>query len=238
MRYLIYVRVSGDKQDVDTQVENGNRYVDSVAQARDTRLVFEEQAMSTRIRMSKRTQLQALLSQVGKGDTVVVAAFDRIARCPNELIQICWKIFEKGAQVFSIAQPNVNKDLIPIFGSVASMERTAISRRTKEKLHAKRMRGEMTGTAPYGFKLDEKRLNPKEDQRSSNKPFLLEPNQNEADIVDLVVQMRSADMSYRSIADELNNLGHRNRAGQPFACMTVQRIVQRSQVENTVPAAT
>lgn len=233
MRYLIYVRVSGDKQDVDTQVENGSRYVDSVALAKDTRLIFDEKVLSSGVKMAKRPRIQDLLGQVGKGDIVVVAAFDRLARCPNELIQICWKIYDKGASVYSISQPNITKDLIPIFGSIASIEKTNISTRTKAKLHAKRMRGEMTGKPPYGLKLDETRLNPRDNQRSSGKAYMLEPDPHEMKIVDLVHSLRLQDMSYRSIAAELNDLGYVNRAGQPFACMTVQRIALRSQVIHT-----
>lgn len=229
MRYLIYVRVSTDQQDTNTQIENCNLYVDSVMKPGDTKVTISEGSMSSRIKMDDRPELQRMMAAIKKGDTVVVASFSRLARRQREMINIGCDIFDAGAHLHSLAQPGTNRYMLGIFASMAEMDLETISHQTKESLRAKKNRGELTGRPPYGYMLDTTRIQLREKVRSSGKPYMLIQNPKEAEIVQRVLELKAQDLSYREIAKQLNVLGYRNRAGKPFGCMTVQRIVVRQQ---------
>lgn len=231
MRYLIYVRISNEKQDTEIQIDNCNKYVDSIMKSGDVKITLCEAPMSTRIKAEKRPTLQYLLSTCKKNDMVVVASLSRIARCTNEMVQCCYTIMDSGAVLYSLAQQFVERKMIGIFGSVAHFERDNISWNTVQGLKAKRNRGEMTGTPPYGWQLDKNSVQTKPNVRSTGKPFLLIPQPQEQAVVQMVMDMNARGLSHRDISKELTALGKVNRAGNPFQHMAVYRIVQRQQLD-------
>ena len=83
-----------------------------------------------------RPQLQEMLRNLRKGDTVVAKSIDRVARSMHDLSNIAKEIEEKGANLKFLDQ-NIDtteptgKLLFNILGSLAEFERTLINERTK-----------------------------------------------------------------------------------------------------------
>ncbi len=99
-----------------------------------------------------------------------------------------------------------------MLGAFAAFERDLIRARTRAALAVKRARGELTGTAPYGFRAVAGRLEPHEDERATL-----------ARILDLL----SKGKSLRAILNRLEFEGVRARGGRPWHLTSPARILRR-----------
>lgn len=138
MIYL-YMRVSTGKQELDTQEHDlGKRY--------PTGLVFKETASG----MGARPKLQQLIETVKGGDTVVVAALDRLGRRTSEILLLIETLHKRGVNVVSLREgmdyntPG-GRAFMSMMLVMAQLERDLISQRTKAALQAKKAAGVRLG---------------------------------------------------------------------------------------------
>lgn len=213
MKYVIYLRVSKEEQDLRTQKQHCVAYM----QLKDPRAQFEiySDEMSSRKPIEKRTGFVSAMEALRRGDTLVSVRLDRICRSLYEATRIVARLDNIGAELILIEQPDVsNKILLGIYAGMAEEERKLISKRTKEKLHAKRERGErISRHPPYGYKFVDN---------------LIEPDDDEQVVLNKMLTLHKRGLSYRKIVVELNNAGHRNRNNNPWKCMSVYEIIQRN----------
>jgi len=137
-----YARVSTSDQNLDVQL-------DRLREAGVER-IFEEKVTGAK---RHRTQLDALLSQLRKGDVVVVTKYDRLARSLKDLLEIVEAVRAEGAGFRSLAEDidtttPAGRLVFHVFASIAEFERDRISERTKEGLEAARKRGRVGGRPP------------------------------------------------------------------------------------------
>lgn len=227
MRYIIFTRVSTDKQKVENQVKECKEFVNRHWKDGDELLEFAEPEMSSRTPLERRAVLKAMLAEVKKGDTVVVYKLDRIARNGKELVNIYDDLIEKGVRVHSIYEPTADQKYVHIYAFVAMTERENIRLRTISGLNRKKASLERVGTTWYGYKLNENVLSQYKGARSEGKPYLLVVDEQEAAAVKIMSNMRSEGKSYQTIADELERLGFKNRAGKPIQKNSIRRILLR-----------
>jgi site-specific DNA recombinase len=97
----------------------------------------------------------------------------------------------------------------------AEMERNLTAERTTAALSRKREKGERVGCLPYGKQLDADGLH-------------LIDHAPEQAIIHTVRELRSAGLSYRAVAAELNHLGLVNRAGGRFNHTQVVRMLEEA----------
>lgn len=237
MRYVIFSRVSTSMQTTENQIWECRNYVNTVKKPGDEVIEFDEPETSTRLKPDKRPVLKAMREFVKKGDTLVVYKMNRLARDSEEMIVIYNELLRKHVNVYSINEPKLDKSIICVFAMVAEMERESIRKTTVTGLKRKQAMMEKVGTTWYGYKEDPTKLQEREKVRSTGKPYLLIPDEQEAAQVELMYELHQQGYSYGQIANELEARGFRNRKGNPVQKMTVYRVLQRVKMRNQVPMA-
>lgn len=235
MRYIIYTRVSTNKQTVENQLHDCRKYVYDKKKKGDEVVEFAEPDTSTFKPMENRKKLMEMMEYLRSGDELVVWKVDRLARDKQELINIYCDIRKKGVHITGLNDPSLNEESICIYAFIACSERKNIQERTKCGLARKRANGERVGTTLYGYKLDENKLSTHFGAKSHGKPYLLLLDEVEQRNIKIVKELHDKGLSFQEIADQANLLGCRNRAGNPFQKMTVWRILDREQKRNPAP---
>jgi DNA invertase Pin-like site-specific DNA recombinase len=131
-----YARVSTEDQHLDTQLQ--------VLNLAGCKKLFQEK-LSGRTR--HRPELQRLLEQLRKGDTVIVTKLDRLARSTRDLLEITETIKLSGAGLKSLSEPwadttsPAGKMILTVFAGIAEFERELILERTSIGRDAAKKRG-------------------------------------------------------------------------------------------------
>lgn len=112
--------------------------------------IFTDKASGS---LDRRPQLDRLLDQLRRGDTVVVWRLDRLGRSLKHLIQIVEDLAEAGVGFKSLTEgmdttTAGGKLIFSIFGALAEFERSLIRERTMAGLAAARSRGRVGGRPP------------------------------------------------------------------------------------------
>lgn len=139
-----YARVSTEEQNLDRQLDQLIKY------GVDKRNIYQEKITGTK---RDREQLNKMLDELEKGDTVIVADLTRISRSTKDLLEIVDKIKSKGAAIKSIkdtwldttSNNPYNDFLLTIMSGLSQLERDLISQRTKEGLESAKARGRNGG---------------------------------------------------------------------------------------------
>jgi len=93
--------------------------------------------------------------------------------------------------------------------------------RTRDALTAKRRRGERTSRhAPTGLRV--------------TATGTIEPNAAERAQLDIMAECRAAGFSWDGIAQEMNRLGHSNRAGRPWKWQNIRRVYTTAAKHDTI----
>lgn len=136
-----YARVSTRDQNLDLQIDALKK-----AGCADTYIYKEQVSGATK----ERPELKSLLTQIRKGDVVVIWKLDRLGRSLADLVHLVNEIQNKGAGLLSL-QDNIDtttpqgKLTFHIFAAIAEFERGIIQERTKAGLESARARGRKGG---------------------------------------------------------------------------------------------
>lgn len=181
----IYYRVSTDKQDLESQKDAIQAWLDRLeAEKRPKKILeFSDEGLSgTDL---TRPGYQELLSAAydKKIDTIVVYRLDRFSRNASDAIKTLLSLDEFGVAFISITQPVLNlghenpfrRTMLAAFAEIAEIERQTIITRVKAGLQAARERGVKLG----------------------------KPSKIDDGLRDAVRQRREAGLSYRAIAEDL-----------------------------------
>lgn len=160
-----YIRVSTDKQTVENQRFEINRFCGHEKIAIGGWI--EETVSGTKI-PSKR-KLGPLLHKAQKGDTIICSELSRLGRSLMMIMTILSHCLEAGVRVWTIkdnyrlGDDIQSKVLAFAFGLSAEIERNLISQRTKEALARKKSEGVVLGR-PMGRKSSHVKLTGREDE--------------------------------------------------------------------------
>ena len=190
MSILAYLRASTDRQDLDHQKLEILEY----ARRNDMR-VDAFIAITISSHKSRRDRrIDDLLDQLQDGDTLIVTELSRLGRSTGEVISLIDELLRSHITIIIIKQ-NLTLDqhqddiqsltMITMLSLFAQLERTMISRRTKEALAAKKAQG-----IPLG--------KPKGTIQKS----MFDPDR------DRIVELLSWGVSIRKIATEQLKYGH------------------------------
>ena len=144
MAVVGYARVSTIDQNLDRQIDALRAY------GIDDRLIYREKISGTK---RDRPELQRMLRELQRGDTVVVADLTRISRSTKDLLDIVDQIKQKQAFIKSIkdtwldtSSTNPYNDfLLTVMSGLSQLERDLTSQRTREGLAAAKARGRNGG---------------------------------------------------------------------------------------------
>ncbi len=134
-----YVRVSSFDQNPERQLEET-----------EVSKVFTDKASG---KDTQRPQLEALLSFVREGDTVVVHSMDRLARNLDDLRRLVQKLTQRGVRieflkeglVFTGEDSPMANLMLSVMGAFAEFERALIRERQREGIALAKQRGAYRG---------------------------------------------------------------------------------------------
>lgn len=148
MTIYLYTRVSTEKQSVDAQEQELlKRYPSGT--------VIRETASGVKAR----PELEKLLQAAQPGDTIAVAALDRLGRKLSDILLRLEDLHKRGVIVISLRESvdystAAGKFMVHAFCIMAELERGLISERTRLALQAKKAAGKKLGARPkYGSEL-------------------------------------------------------------------------------------
>ena len=140
--HIGYARVSTQEQDNAAQI--------AALKSANCELIFQEKATGGRW---ERPELQRLLSQLRKGDVLVVWKLDRLSRSLKDVLTLMEKIEKAGAGFQSLTE-SINttspggRMMMQIVGAFAEFERAMLRERTRNGLDAARKEGRIGGRRP------------------------------------------------------------------------------------------
>jgi DNA invertase Pin-like site-specific DNA recombinase len=114
-------------------------------------VIFQDEAASGADR--DRPGLRSAISELRQGDILVIARLDRLARSASHLLQIAEDLRARGCDLQSLHE-NIDtstasgKLMFTMLAAFAEFELNVIRERTKERLAAKKRRGERVGRKP------------------------------------------------------------------------------------------
>ncbi len=140
---IAYVRVSTDDQTTEAQRH-------SIGQRFKVSEWFSDEATSGATKAMQREGFKALHAYARKGDTVVVAAIDRLGRDTIDVLETVEALKAKGVTVvsmregFDLSSP-VGKAMLTMLAAVAELERANIKARQMAGIERARAQGKKLG---------------------------------------------------------------------------------------------
>lgn len=222
-------------QQTDSQIYDCLNYINKIKKEGDQIIEIDESDVSTRLKPEQRPVLLSMLTMLEKGDTLVVFCLTRLARTGIELTNIYAELIDRKVNIVSLCQPKIDDVIIHLYAAGGQIERNSNSLRTKSALKHKQSRMEKVGQCWYGYKTDPNILNPRENVRTSGKPYKLIPDEYEQSVIKQCIRLREEGYSLNEIANQLNAQGYTNRNGQPFQKMTIHRVLARDMKRDICP---
>lgn len=217
---VLYIRVSTEEQATEgVSISAQTAKLTAWCLANDYELleVFTDAGLSGG-RADNRPALQAAIELACRTKSaLLVYSLSRLARSTKDTIAIGERLDKAGADLVSLSEKidttsAAGKMVFRMLAVMAEFERDQVSERTKFAMAHKRSKGERVGTIPYGFDLD-------------SDGVALVANEAEQHAIAAMRELRSRGMSYRKIADQLENDGHLTKKGKStWAPMVVKRI--------------
>lgn len=233
MKYVIYLRVSTDEQDLRTQEQKCMKFLRYHDSSDFDYQIFSDK-ISSRKSLDKRLGIQGALNSLKPGDVLVGQKLDRLARNSYETHCILHMLEIKKCEVIMIDQPGIkNKVILGMYAGIAEEEVKTIRERIKDKLSAKKERNErISGRLPYGYTLDPVNLVEVNGPNKTKvlKPGYLVPESHEQMVLSLMFRFFDEGKSYRQIARILTDLGYRSRRGTPFPHMSIYQLIAKREI--------
>jgi DNA invertase Pin-like site-specific DNA recombinase len=134
-----YARVSTEDQATFSQIDD--------LRAAGCQVIFEEKASGAN---RARPELARAVGRVGRGDILVVARIDRLARSLVHLLEVIERVEAVGGHFKSLRDPidtstPQGKFALQVLGAAAELERALIQERTRAGLRAAKARGRVGG---------------------------------------------------------------------------------------------
>lgn len=157
-RTVAYLRVST----LDQSLEKNKADILSLANDKSLgKVEFMEERVSGKISWKQR-KIGPLLTELEKGDTILLSEFSRLGRSMLECMEIICLAMEKGIRIYTVKggwtldNTIQSKVMAMVFSMAAEIERDLISKRTKESLQSVRQSGIRLGRpkGPGKSKLD------------------------------------------------------------------------------------
>jgi DNA invertase Pin-like site-specific DNA recombinase len=210
---IAYLRVSTDKQadhgsSLDAQKAKVEMYA-GLYELELTEIITDAGESASTL---DRPGLQRALGLIraGKADAMLVCKLDRLTRSVKDLGALIEGPFAQGkAALLSVSEQFDTRSaagrlVLNVLASVSQWEREAIGERTAAVMQHKKRLGEFTGgCAPYGFRLAADGVH-------------IEGLPEERAVIEAARALRTARVSLRKIAAELDRRGHRSRTGRVF----------------------
>jgi len=208
MKAIGYVRVSTDQQaDKGVSLEAQTEKVRAMAVVQGTELLDIIVDAGESAKNLQRPGMAQLLDLVDSRavDVVIIAKLDRLTRSVADLAELLKRFKKHKVSLVSVADSLDTKSaagrlVLNIMVSVSEWEREAIGERTRDAMRVKQAKRERVGTVPFGYHLAADGVHLKLDTH-------------EQQIRTRIEHLRTAGLTLRQIAEQLNREGVTTRRG-------------------------
>ena len=220
MKVIAYLRVSTDEQSLGIEAQRAACEAYCQKQKLSIALEIIEEDISGGADLKDRIGLMQALNQLSKGDILLCAKRDRLARDKYVIAFIEKEIEKKKSRVISCAGEGTeqndpaSKMLSGIIDVFAVYERDLIRARTKAALQTKKAKGQRVGHIPFG-------------QQLAADGIHLEACAIEQDILQQISDLKSRGLSVRAVAAAMNGRKAFNR-GAEWNASSIHRILQKA----------
>lgn len=218
-KYIAYYRVSRKEQGISglgllAQRSSVEKYVFS----QDGVILDEYTEIETGTNKRERVEIQKAITQAkNEGAILIIAKLDRLARN----VSFVSSLMDAGIEFLAVDMPTANNFTIHIFSALAEQEAMLISTRTKQALAELKLSGAKLGN-PKNL-TDEAR---KQGVKAIKENAINNDRNRQAQSV--ITSCKEKGMSYRQIADYLNQLNFKTRYGNQFMAPTVHQLHRRT----------
>lgn len=161
-RNIAYLRVSTLDQDLE---KNKSDILTLANEKNLGKVEFVEEKISGKVSWKQR-QIATILSDLKKGDVILLSEFSRLGRSMLECMEIISIATQKGIKIYTVKgswqldDTIQSKVMAMVFAMASEIERDLISKRTREALQAKKAQGVSLGRprGPGKSKLDQYRV--------------------------------------------------------------------------------
>lgn len=218
-KYIAYYRVSRKEQGISglglsAQKSSVEKYVTS----QDGIILKDFTEIETGTNKRERVEIhKAIQLAKNEGAVLVIAKLDRLARN----VSFVSSLMDAGIEFLAVDMPSANNFTIHIFSALAEQEAKLISSRTKVALAELKKKGVKLGNpqnltnearAKGVNKIKENAMNNDRNRQAQS----------------IILNCKEKDMSYRQIADYLNQLNFKTRHGNKFYAPTVLQLYNRA----------
>lgn len=221
-KYIAYYRVSRKIQfesglGLSAQKSSVEKYVSG----QDGIILNEYTEIETGTNKRDRIEIHKAIQQAkNEGAVLVIAKLDRLARN----VSFVSSLMDAGIEFLAVDMPSANNFTIHIFSALAEQEAKLISSRTKLALAELKKGGSVLG-------------NPKNltnEARAKGLKAIKDNalnNDRNRQAQSIIVSCKEKGMSYRKIADYLNELNFKTRYGNQFLAPTVLQLYNRMRLQ-------
>lgn len=219
-KFVAYYRVSKKIQGISglglsAQKSSVVKYVDS----QDGIILKEFTEIETGTNKRDRVEIhKAIQLAKNEGAILIIAKLDRLARNVNFVSSL----MDAGIEFLAVDMPSANNFTIHIFSALAEQEAKLISSRTKLALAELKIKGLVKLGSPANLTSEARAKGVK-----AIKDNALNNDQNRQ-AQSIILNCKEKDMSYRQIADYLNQLNFKTRYGNQFLPATVHQLYIRT----------
>jgi len=165
---------------------------------------------------NNRPELKKAIAHAKRGKaTLVIAKLDRLTRN----VAFVSSLMESGVDFLAVDNPSANRLTVHILAAVAEAEAEAISTRTKAALAAAKQRGVILGK-PENLTNEAQQKGAKVRKEKAISEY--------SSVSPRIISLKNQGLSFRQIAQDLNEQGEVTSTGLPFQAMTVKRIYDRT----------
>jgi len=213
-----YIRVSTIEQGQDGHSLGAQRAkIEAYASLYELELIEVIEDAGVSAKTLNRPGLQKALEMLttGEADALIIFKLDRLTRSVADWATLIDSHFKGNSALLSVSdqidtRTAAGRLVLNVLISVAQWEREAIGERTSVALRHKQSKGEHVGSAPYGFKMTDKKL---------------ERVETEHEAIALIQEMRAAGKTLQQVADVLNSQGIATQRGGKWHPTTVKNVL-------------
>ena len=218
-KYIAYYRVSRKEQGISGLGLSAQRSsVQKYVSGQEGIILNEYTEIETGTSKRQRVEIHKAIQQAKNENAVlIIAKLDRLARNVNFVSSL----MDAGIEFLAVDMPSANNFTIHIFSALAEQEAMLISSRTKLALGELRKKGVVLG-------------NPKnltDNARNKGVQTIKENainNDRNRQAQSVITSCKEKGMSYRQIAEYLNELYFKTRYGNQFMAPTVHQLYRRT----------
>ncbi|OEH91948.1 recombinase family protein [Bacillus solimangrovi] len=225
MKYAIYVRVSTDRDEqvssVENQVDICRNWIERNGFEWNEKNVFKDEGISGTL-FTERPAIQSILGKARKKeiDMIIFKSISRLARDLKDSLEIREVLIAHGVRIISIEEgydsnkAGKNDMAFELWSLFSAQYSRTLSSGITAALAAKVRRGEHIGKVPYGYDRIEQKL---------------VVNMKEANIIRQIFKWYNDEkLGYKMITHKLNEQGIPSKQNGKWQVTTVQRILKNS----------